>query len=265
MKDSSKYEHVNILLKNIMQTQYDISNELIIQRYSQGVKLLPPNNVNPFKHGVSVDDMLHMPFHVYFLDVDSIIKRVNEPTIKTFNFLSTTDMVGRTVRDLTSKRTAEIVLAHNRVVLKANQMAINEEKAIIVEKNIPIKFLSMKFPWYDKNNQLKGIFGCSINITNMCGALLADSLSLLIQSGLMQTSFIKNNKIPLLSNAKDIFTQRENDVLYHLIRGKTSREIAARLSISARTVEQHIVNMKVKTQSNSKSELIEKVVDQSLM
>jgi len=56
----------------------------------------------------------------------------------------------------------------------------------------------------------------------------------------------------------DLFTMRENEVLKYLVRGKTAKEIAIILKISYRTVQHHIEHMRTKSNSNSKSELIDK-------
>ena len=44
-----------------------------------------------------------------------------------------------------------------------------------------------------------------------------------------------------------------------MIRGKTAKEIAVILNLSPRTIEHHIENIKIKTNSDSKSELIDKM------
>jgi DNA-binding NarL/FixJ family response regulator len=52
----------------------------------------------------------------------------------------------------------------------------------------------------------------------------------------------------------DGLTQREVEVLRLVASGKTSAEIAAKLVLSRRTVERHISNIYVKTNSHSRSE-----------
>jgi len=53
-------------------------------------------------------------------------------------------------------------------------------------------------------------------------------------------------------------TNREMECLYHLIKGKTAKQIASSLFISHRTVEQHFENCKYKLQCKNKQDLIEK-------
>lgn len=56
-------------------------------------------------------------------------------------------------------------------------------------------------------------------------------------------------------------SQRENEILYHLLRGKTANEIANKIYRSKRTVESHLENIKYKMNCSTKSSLIEKSLD----
>lgn len=54
-----------------------------------------------------------------------------------------------------------------------------------------------------------------------------------------------------------VLSNKEASILHHLSRGKTAKEIARELSISSRTIEYHIDNMKSKTGLHSKSGLVD--------
>jgi len=58
-----------------------------------------------------------------------------------------------------------------------------------------------------------------------------------------------------------LISNREKEVLYFLVHGLTAKMISARLLISPRTVEQHVVNIKKKTGIYAKSKLIEVFFD----
>src|SRR3990167_5468010 len=62
------------------------------------------------------------------------------------------------------------------------------------------------------------------------------------------------------SNITSLLTARENQVLYHLTLGRTAKKIADIMHLSPRTIEQHIAKIKIKSNCNSKAELIEKVI-----
>ncbi|MFA6036975.1 MAG: helix-turn-helix transcriptional regulator [Legionellales bacterium] len=55
-----------------------------------------------------------------------------------------------------------------------------------------------------------------------------------------------------------MFSNRQSECLYYLLRGKTAPEIAQILSLSKRTVESYIEHIKYKMNVYNKSELIEK-------
>ena len=55
------------------------------------------------------------------------------------------------------------------------------------------------------------------------------------------------------------FTRREAQVLFHLLKGKTIPEVAQKLSLSPRTIEFYVKNMRLKLGAYSKDELIEKI------
>lgn len=60
-------------------------------------------------------------------------------------------------------------------------------------------------------------------------------------------------------------TRQQENCLFLLIRGKTSKEIAKILTISYRTVEAHIASIKHTLNCQNKSELIEKSIDQGFL
>jgi DNA-binding CsgD family transcriptional regulator len=57
------------------------------------------------------------------------------------------------------------------------------------------------------------------------------------------------------------FSDRERECLYYLNQGKTCKEIAKQMDISYRTVEKHIENMKLKTGSSRKTDLLKAAGD----
>jgi DNA-binding NarL/FixJ family response regulator len=62
----------------------------------------------------------------------------------------------------------------------------------------------------------------------------------------------------------DLLTQREREVLQHIARGYTYREIGDRLYISAKTVETHVSHVLRKLQLSNRAELTRWAVDRRL-
>lgn len=74
-----------------------------------------------------------------------------------------------------------------------------------------------------------------------------------IKSLIISTENIETNKTFI-----DVsFSQREQDCLFYISKGRSMKETAAYLGISPRTVETHINNMKKKTGYNSRSKLLD--------
>lgn len=60
-------------------------------------------------------------------------------------------------------------------------------------------------------------------------------------------------------------SQREKEVIFYLIRGKTAKEIALMLGLTYRTVERYMDALKIKFDCSSKSQLIEKARNQGYL
>lgn len=56
-----------------------------------------------------------------------------------------------------------------------------------------------------------------------------------------------------------LLSKRESECLHHLMKGKTAKQIAEKLSLSSRTIEHYLDNLKIKFNVLSKYELIMKV------
>jgi DNA-binding CsgD family transcriptional regulator len=236
------------------------SQHLIIQHFNQGIRLTTSKQVNPLKKQIKLSDILKMPFHVYFVNRESVSQLLNPVALNSFNILSLADVPGLTAWDVAKKDSAAKAIYHDGIVIKSKKLLIMDERYSSLN-GLKMPMLSFKYPWFDINRQLIGIFGISIALDNLNGMSLANSMSLLTQTGLLQTESVQNI-LPGLSCGEIYFTEREKTILFQLIRGKSARAIASLIDRSQRTVECHIENIKNKTNSSTKSELIEKLIDQ---
>ena len=242
----------------------DTSNELAICRYGNGIKLLRPDqriySPNRNSTGISIADALKLPFNVFFLNSESVMQNINEVCASTMGFYSTQDSFGKTMFDISPAENAKKVIDTDITVVKSNTLRIAEDNIIHFDGTNQ-NFLTFKMPWYDNEDQIIGIFGCAILFGDQP---LAASLMQISKFGLLNAS-------KLATCAADYFqgtminntylTKRENEILYQLVRGKTAKQIAEFLAMSSRTVEKHLVNIKIKLRVNSKAELIQEVID----
>ena len=82
-----------------------------------------------------------------------------------------------------------------------------------------------------------------------------------------QTNGHKKQFTYLIDEFQDNYdlTEREKQVVFYLIRGKTSKGIADRLKISKRTADFHIDNLKFKFHCTNKEHLIEKLITEGFL
>lgn len=245
-------------------------DELLIQRYKSGIKLLKPDEINslhaPHRQLImhNVGTMLALPINVYFLNSDSVIQNINETTIATCGYKSVKDTLGKTVRIAAKKESADFSINHDRKVLETNVMKIAEESFSRKSDEIHLHAISFKFPWYNYDNKIIGVFGCSIVIGDQAVYPLADSLSLLTQTGLLSApeDVGVSGFLPGSICENMYFSSRETECIHYLVKGKTCKQIANILGLSYRTIEHYLENIKKKMNVRSKSEVIEKVLSQ---
>lgn len=248
-----------------MDNYLDTSYELCLLRCVNGVKLVRPDRLTrkissqgAYNTGYNVAKLFKLPFSIYFLSIKSSIQNCNKTALETIHENSLKAAFGKSVLDFSRRDLAIEVLGNDEKVIKSKQMKIFEEEASYKD-DCPFQALSIKLPWYNENNQVIGILGCSILINRHP---LSDSLSLIADMGLLGMS--KKFPQPILPGAliNGVYlSKRETEVLQHTIRGKSANRTGKILHISQRTVEYHLETIKNKMGVYSKFELIDKVID----
>lgn len=240
-----------------------ISNELIIQRCGQGIRLADPNPHTAVDHVASVFNIMRMPMNFYFMDRGSHMIKMNDVTALTCGYLSAEDGVGKSLRDVGKCASTEQILANDREVMHTLSCKVSTE-SYTRHDDIELTAISIKYPWL-QNNQAIGVFGCSILLGYAGAPSLHDALSALMQTGLLMTHIDQTSKLPGWDFNGVYFDQRDKDILYLLVRGKTAKNIAKQMGLSHRTIEHRLESIKHKLGTSSKSELIERIVDQFIV
>ena len=83
----------------------------------------------------------------------------------------------------------------------------------------------------------------------------------MVELGLLNTSSDCIHSLPGKRIQNIYLSKRENEILTYVTKGYNAKQIAKKLDISSRTVEQHVENIKFKMNVSSKAELIEKVME----
>jgi DNA-binding CsgD family transcriptional regulator len=242
----------------------NISGELFLQRYGNGVKLVPPAHAVVLgKKSIQVSKIFQLPFNVYFLSSESILQAGNEQHACTLGYDSPNSAVGKSVFTISQFECAKMMVENDKEVVRSNRIMITEEDHIKVD-NQDIRFhcITIKSPWYDNSDKLVGVFGCSIV---MGTHPFAESLRQIADLGLLSAE----QRLMNIANISDVLirdniylSRREMQCLRLIVRGQSAAEIARQLDLSSRTVEHHTENIKMKMNVDSKSELIAKVIDQ---
>lgn len=237
-----------------MQSNIDLSPEMLITPYRGGVKLMRP--AQDHTSLVSLQDAMKLSFNIFFHNCEFITEELNEATWTTCAYESKADAIGSNInRTCIRKDQSERVENNNLMVIDSHKMLIIDEPADLINDQ-KINAVSIKFPWYNNEDQVVGVFGCAMLIKEDNLSNIAASFSM-VSDKFMQRSQTMNHLLPGKEINGSYFTSRELDVIQWILRGKAMREIAIILNLSPRTIEHYIVNIKTKAKVKTKSQLIE--------
>lgn len=237
--------------------KFDVSDELQVYRFRNGVTLKRPtasnNDQNQSKHTVA--SLLKTPCSIYFDNADGVIQKLNEHNVEMCGLDSINHAIGRRYSDGFTSESAQLLLNNDHAVMKDEVIKIVEEDIYLSVQNISYQALSIKMPWYNDQNKIIGLFGCSVALGKDS---LAASLSLIASMGLLIPEAQISARIGL--EADTIYLSRQQrKCAEFLLAGLSIKEIALRMKLSARTVESYLNNMKAKLKCHNKTALIVKL------
>jgi DNA-binding CsgD family transcriptional regulator len=245
-----------------MMTSFDTSKELILQPFMSGVRLAMPEEVQNAKHQIRVGDAYDMPCGVYLMNARSEMQDLNEISAQYGGFDSPAAAFGYSVFDLPIPyHDAVKVITEDTEVMRSRKMVINS-LSVAATDGKQVDFLSFKLPVYDAAANIIGIFGYSVVTQTQP---LVTVLTHLYESGLFskstpQSQFMHIQQLMQATNDKVYFTRREQEILLHVLRGATAKQIGLRLGISSRTVENTVERIKQKSDCKNKYDLIAKYI-----
>jgi DNA-binding CsgD family transcriptional regulator len=238
------------------------SNELFFHRHRNGIKLYTPDQIqknnslpNIYINKTTLSSILNLPFPIFFENIEHIAEICNETCVEEAGFDSIRECLTKEWFKPFKKNSVLQSIVNDKEVVREKKFKITEEQAIRKDE-ISFHALCIRMPWYNNENKIIGLFGCSILLNKHP---LSNSLSLLSELGLLNN----NDKPPNLFYGKlnDIYlSKREIECLSLTARGKTAKQVGHELGISRRTVEEYLDNIKVKMGVYSKSQLIDKAI-----
>ncbi len=132
--------------------------------------------------------LAHAPGNIYWKDRNGIFLGCNVEHAKYFGVESPNDIIGKTNYDLLDEENAAYVTEVDEKVMTTGQEYVTEES------DGTRFFLSKKIPLRDSNNNIVGIFGTSINITDQKNLKsdLERTVQELVEALKSKETFIKN-------------------------------------------------------------------------
>lgn len=235
-----------------------LQEETKVLPYRGGIKLDPSTNFASEKP-LQLVQFLALKMSVYFLDCTSTTYLMNEYGATLCGFDSADDSKGRTLMDVAEPKSAQQLMQNSQKICQLKRVQVFEE-CLLKSKGEEQTIFSIKFPWFNQENQLVGSAGFSFKLQP--GSFL-DSLRQLRALGLFNpiTALVSKKYDELQHQA---LTPRENDCAYWLIRGNSAKQIALKLGLSYRTIEDYLATMKLKLKVGSKQALIEKLIEEYL-
>ncbi|MDR3477204.1 MAG: LuxR C-terminal-related transcriptional regulator [Gammaproteobacteria bacterium] len=236
----------------------DLDPNLIIMRVNQGIKLVKPGSAEAKAQSTqavhTVASLSELPFNFYFLNLEGETRHMNQQSVEICGFKSDEDSRGKSLYDVSDAESAKKLIDNCNEVIAENRIKIFEELNVRND-GVSLQFLSVKAPWYNDNDEIVGIFGCSIVLGQQS---LAESLLQIAQLGLLSSPnvVVSNTVIPEKSHNNETLSDRESLCVLHLCKGFTMKEIAKIIGLSPKTVETYIDRAKQKFKCRNKAELI---------
>lgn len=189
-------------------------------------------------------------------DINSVITKCNDAFMDYLGVKSKDKILGKTDFDFCWAEYAPTYRQHEIDALSGNHYS-----TIIPMKNYKgdlLLFLHTKTSIKDKKGHITGILAQAIEILNPN-----------IYEFISTLNKVSEDKAPVYSIGKknvDIpLTQREEECIFYLLQGKTAKSIGEILSLSRRTVEYYIENIKSKFGCSTKMELIDKAINEGYL
>ena len=175
--------------------------------------------------------------NAYWKDKTGRYLGVNDVFVNVSGVTTYQDVVGKKDRDLIWDKQAPIIETNDQAIIHSGVSKTFIESALCSNDKKIKFFLSHKTPLKTSSGKIIGTFGLSF--------LLDDMHSLL----------------PSIAQPIDVsFTPRQVDCLICLVKGKTIKQIAQSLNLSAKTVEHYLTAIKTKLGAQDRSEMIEKAL-----
>ena len=185
-----------------------------------------------------------MPGLVFWKDRELKYQGCNANMLRAMGLKSQEECINLTDYDMPWAKLAEQYRSDDRVVLTGRKIK-RIEPFVTHDKQVVSVYVEKK-PIRNENNEIIGVIGFTQLFSSLEG----------IHKEHLATLCLTPAAPELISELFNGLSLRESQVLYYYVRGFSMSEVGEILSISPRTVEIHLVNIKDLFECKNKSELI---------
>jgi DNA-binding CsgD family transcriptional regulator len=213
---------------------------------------MPENKSNYFKQ--LRESLVYLPGIFFAKDADFSYQACSLDCAERLNYKDTSPIIGISDYDLPDElqEDAPLFQQQDALVLKGQEIkTLNFHQYQDNQRTIA---LTTKKPLY-LNNEAIGLITNTIELDDT-------SAKSLLQKGIIDKNCLrcktKSKTFRISKTCHHDLSVKESICLYHLIRGKSAKEIALKMHLSPKTVEIYTSRIKTKFNAANKSQLIEK-------
>lgn len=201
--------------------------------------------------------------YIYCKDKNGKYLSLNQACVNIFkncsSYISDSNIIGNTDFDFFDLSFSEEFKEHDDKVISTESPIFFSERNKYFDETLPRYYMSHKMPLRSRSGKVIGILGQTIeheqSDLKLITTILHDIKS--VPVSMSGFDFMKRFK------AKYQLTNRQAECAYHLVKGKTKKEISQILNLSIRTVETYWEQIKNKLNCNSRSHLIDMLHEES--
>jgi len=253
--------------KKFKSTLLQEKNSLVIKRepMNSSCNCRTCNHAHPQQKSVLMlektltDTLKYMPGVISWKDCDSMFMGCNEKLPSLAGLSSQTDIIGKGDIDMPWGKNgyADVFRQEDLEVINEGTISFTLGKYFYFDKERVT--LTKKIPLCNKENHTIGVINFIHELQPNLTSILQELKKLDIDTNPDLLLYIKNN---LLKKDEHFnFSLREEECLYYLLRGLSTKEIGRRINLSYRTVEFYIEGIKNKLNCRKISQLIVKVLE----
>lgn len=210
----------------------------------------------------NLDNIINqIPGYMLVLNKDLSLKNCNANYLKLAGVKNLSCLVNKKYHQFDN----ELIAKQSDLFVTQDQIILNENKPVrfinycVDENEQSLIFYGEKQPLLDEHGEVSGIIGHAHDFTESYSQLFNT-----LFYELCKFSSARSEKLFLIENSscdQNNITQREQEVIFYLLRGYSAKAMSSRFDISAKTIEFHIGKIKDKLKVISKQQLIEKLLE----